>query len=69
MNKNLRRIPAFYKAAGKRVKKIKAIPNFQQFYGLIYKNRMIPHKLSQKVQNDEYIYIYIYINREIIIKL
>ena len=59
MNKNLRRILAFYKAAGKRVKKkkkIKAIPNFQQFYGLIYKNRMIPHKLSWKVQNDENIY-------------
>ena len=56
MNKNLRRIPTFYKAAGKRVKKkkkIKAIPNFQQFYGLIYKNRMIQHKLSHKVQNDE----------------
>ena len=30
---------------------------------------MIPHKLSQKVQNDEKIYIYIYINREIIINL
>ena len=60
MNKNLRRIPAFYKATGKRVKKkkIKAIPNFQQFYGLIYKNRMIPHKLSQKVQNEENIYQY-----------
>ena len=56
------RILAFYKAVGKRVKKkkIKAIPNFQQFYELIYKNRMIPHKLSQKVQNDENIYI----NRE-----
>ena len=26
---------------------------------------MIPHKLSQKVQNNEYIYIYIYINRDI----